>query len=418
MIETRTVDVAVVGAGPAGLAAAVAASEAGARVIVIDQSPGLGGQIWRHGPGTPPPRRATRMLSRFASSGAERLVAATVVDAQPGELRVSTPDGPVRLRAAAIVVATGARERFLPFPGWTLPNVFGVGGLQALVKSGFDVTGQRLVIAGTGPLLFPVAATAASHGARIAVVAEQAPRGQVLGFASGLWRVPSKLIQAARYRTAFLGAPFRTGQWIVRAEGVDSVQRVVMTDGRREWIVACDLVATAAGLIPNNELGIVLGCRTIQGALVVDDAQRTSVSDVFAAGECTGIGGEDLALLEGAVAGLAAAKRDHGHLHARRNRLRAFARQMNTAFAPRAELAARVDADTIVCRCEDVRWGALHPDWGARQGKLATRAGMGACQRRICGAALETLAGWEAPAVRPPLAPTSVDSLAEFDAPE
>jgi NADPH-dependent 2,4-dienoyl-CoA reductase/sulfur reductase-like enzyme len=417
MADARTVDVAVVGAGPAGLAAAIEAASAGARVVVIDQSPGLGGQIWRHRPGSRSavPARAARMLQQFESSGSERLVRATVVDAQPRDLRVIVPDGVVRIRAGAVVLATGARERFLPFPGWTLPNVVGVGGLQALVKTGLELDGKRVVVAGTGPLLFPVAATATAHGARVALVAEQAPRAHVMSFARSLWRSPAKLLEAARYRAAFAGTPLRVGCWVVRADGQGAVERAVVTDGRREWTVPCDVLATAAGLIPNIEVGILLGCRTIAGALAVDDSQATSVGGVFAAGECTGVGGEDLAVVEGAIAGLAAVNRAHRHLHARRARLRAFSRQLNAAFAPRRELLQRPDAETVVCRCEDVRLGALQRAWGARQGKLATRAGMGACQGRICGAALECLLGWESPAIRPPLAPASVAALAAFD---
>ena len=417
MAESRSVDVAVVGAGPAGLAAAVQAADAGASVLVVDQSPGLGGQIWRHRAGAPVPRNAARLLHAFARSDAEYIGGATVVDAEQGRLALATSESAVHVRARTIVLATGARELFLPFPGWTLPNVFGVGGLQALIKSGLDVRGRRVVIAGTGPLLLPVAASAVQHGARVEAVAEQTPRRRMIAFAAGLWRSPGKLALAARYRTSFLGTRLRAGTWIVRAEGARVVERAVLTDGRREWVVPCDLVGAACGLIPNVEVGIAIGCRATSSGIAVDAGQQTTVSGVFAAGECTGIGGEELALVEGAIAGRAAAGRDAAAWYARRNRLRAFAARLDAAFALRPELLLRADAQTVVCRCEDVRLGALDRDWGARQGKLATRAGMGACQGRVCGAALERMFAWEAPVLRPPLAPVTAAVLRDLDGP-
>jgi len=289
--------------------------------------------------------------------------------------------------------------------------VFGVGGLQALVKSGLDVRGRRVVIAGSGPLLFPVAATIAEQGAELAVVCEQASRRQLLAFAASLWRSPGKFAAAAAYRSAFRGTPLHTGTWIERAEGRDAVEHVVLSNGRRRWTVACDLVATACGLIPNVEVGLSMGCAVSGGALVVDARQQCSVAGVFAAGECTGIAGDDAAQVEGAIAGLSACGRDSSAWSRRRAAGRTFARRLDAAFAPRPELKTRMDATTVICRCEDVRCGELQAEWGARQAKLATRAGMGACQGRVCGAALQHLFGWDAPRVRPPLVPVPAEAL-------
>ncbi len=412
MADVLNVDVAVVGAGPAGLAAGACAAEGSARVVLVDQSSHLGGQIWRHRERPELPRAARAWLDRFEASRARYLSRTTVADASPGRLMVVTPEGQLTIHAKSTVLATGARELFLPFPGWTLPNVFGVGGLQALVKSGLRVQGKRVVIAGSGPLVLPVAATMAAHGAHVVAVCEQARRRDVVAFGAGLWKSPAKLWAAATYRRAFRGAPFRTGTWVERAEGVRQVERVTLTDGRRRWTVNCDLLATACGLVPNVELGIALGCRTEGGALVVDDAQRTSMASVYAAGECTGVGGEDLALLEGEIVGLAVTGRPTAPLRRARDRARQLVGRMERAFAPRAELLRRADAGTLVCRCEDVRLGDLNSDWSGREAKLATRAGMGACQGRVCGAALERLFDWAPGTVRPPIAPVRVDALA------
>ncbi len=307
MADRREADVAVIGAGPAGLAAAVHAAQAGASVVVVDQSAHLGGQIWRNQESTQLPDRGRDWLARFRACGAEYLPNTAVATAEPGVLSLVGPRGPIELRARAVVLATGARELFLPFPGWTLPNVFGVGGLQALIKSGLGVHGKRVVIAGTGPLLFPVAATVAASGAELLAVCEQADRRRLVAFAASLWRSPAKLAAAVSYRSAFRGTPLRTGTWIERAEGGDRLERVTMTDGRRRWTLDCDILATACGLIPNVEVGLSMGCDVVGGALVVDGGQRTSVAGVYAAGECTGVAGEDAALTEGAIAGAVAA---------------------------------------------------------------------------------------------------------------
>jgi len=412
--ESLRQDVVIVGAGPAGLAAAVRAAEGGARVTVVDQSAHPGGQIWRHRDRATLPPAARAWIERFHASGARWMPNASVFDAAPGRLWIHSASGATAIEAGAIVLATGARELLLPFPGWTLPNVMGVGGLQALIKAGADVRGKRVVIAGSGPLVLPVAATAAQHGARLSAVCEQAPLGDVLAFAAGLWRSPAKLITAATYRARFPLARFRAGVWIERVHGDDRVRSATLTDGDASWRVPCDLVATACGLIPNVELGTWLGCEVRGGALTVNHDQQTSVPGVFAAGECAGVGGEDLAIIEGQIAGLAATgqgARAAALLGARR-RGRQFARRLANAFAARPELRARPEADTVVCRCEDVRMEDLQADWGARQAKLATRAGMGACQGRVCGAAMACLFDWTAPSVRPPVTPVPVRELA------
>ncbi|HEY0971687.1 MAG TPA: FAD-dependent oxidoreductase, partial [Gemmatimonadales bacterium] len=154
-------DVAVVGAGPAGIAAAIGASRAGRRVVVLDQGLAAGGQIWRHRPGAPPPDEARPWLDRLARSGATTLFGTSVVElrADDGAFTLVGARGaaPCRVEAERVVLATGARERFLPFPGWTLPGVTGVGGAQALLEMGTSVAGRRAVVAGSGPLLLPVA---------------------------------------------------------------------------------------------------------------------------------------------------------------------------------------------------------------------------------------------------------------------
>ncbi len=409
-------DVAVVGAGPAGIAAAVRAAEAGARVVVIDEGFGPGGQIWRPGR-IARPRRAERWVARLEVSGATVLMSAAVVDARAlssggFRVRVESAEGARDLVVRRVVLATGARELFLPFPGWTLPNVMGIGGAQALLKSGMSFRGKRVVLSGSGPLMLPVAASLAKAGAKLLVVAEQAPAGRVFAYAAKLWRKPRTLVQAAALRWEFIRARYATGTWISKADGDDSVRTVTLTDDITSRTLECDVVCTGFGLVPNVELGRLLGCNSENGALVVDSRQQTNVRDVYAVGEPTGIGGVDLAVVEGEIGGLAAAGgATDARLVSQRARLARDAVALGDAFRVRDEVRRLATPDTIVCRCEDVRFGALDPRWTARQAKLYTRVGMGPCQGRICGAALECVMGWRPDSVRPPVEPARVSTL-------
>ena len=413
-------DLAVIGGGPAGIAAAVAAAEAGARVLLIDESPRPGGQIWRHLAGNAP-AAAREWLRRLERCGAEVRTGAAVVDAVAAagpprgfHLTVQRGDGAEEVEAAALVLATGARERFLPFPGWTLPNVVGVGGAQALLKAGASFAGRRVVVAGSGPLLLPVSAALARSGARLLLVAEQAPFARVARFAAGLWRHPGRLAQAAAYRAAARRAPYRAGSWVTSARGDGRVEEVDVTDGVMPRTLACDLLCTGFGLVPNLELARLLGCALERGAVRVDDHQRTSVAGIWCAGEGAGVAGVAAALAEGWIAGRGAAARTDRLTRQRRvrDREREFAARLDAAFAPREELRRLADAGTMLCRCEDVRCGAVRPGWTARQARLYARVGMGPCQGRVCGPAAGFLFGWDFEGGRPPATVATIGTLA------
>ena len=238
MNETRLrFEVVVVGAGPAGLAAACAAAENGRRTALVDETPWLGGQIWRGQQAHPTIPLATRWVDRFKRSKAVLLDQCTILGA--GDRRVllaEQPSGPRKIEWERLILATGARELFLPFPGWTLPGNFGVGGLQSLAKHGWPVAGKRIVLAGSGPLLLAVGAGLRKMGAEIVSINEQAPFSRLVSFGAGLIAWPGKLAQAARLKWALLGTPFRCGVWPVCAEGEGQVGSVTLTDGRRQWV--------------------------------------------------------------------------------------------------------------------------------------------------------------------------------------
>ena len=418
--EAHTPDVLVVGAGPAGVAAACEAAATGRSVTVLDDNPAPGGQIWRGGRRLAPPGPARDWLDRLEASGAVVRAGTSVIDvvAESGRLTLVTRSaaGTERWRPGAVLLATGARERFVPFPGWTLPGVVGAGGLQALVKQGLDVAGRRVVIAGSGPLLLAVAELLVRKGAEVAAVVEQASLGRLATFGIGLVRHPHKLAQAIGIRRT-IGGVLRAGTFPdrVRQDGdALAVSLVAGPPGReRRTELRCDILACGFGLVPNVELARALGCRVDGHAVVVDDFGRTDVPGVWAAGECTGVGGVDAALVEGRLAGLAvvgdidAARR----LVPERRAASRFAAALDRTFALDPRLSRLAADDTLVCRCEDVAAGRLRCLTGWREAKLLTRIGMGPCQGRVCGPAAETLFGWAPADVRPPLFPVPLGDV-------
>jgi NADPH-dependent 2,4-dienoyl-CoA reductase/sulfur reductase-like enzyme len=419
-MTTRTIqgDVVIVGAGPAGLVAAQTVLAGGLRPVIIDDNPNPGGQIWRHDITTGVHRDARGLVDAIRRGRIVELRKTSIAGVRRVTdgfaLLADSPRGALEVRCRSIVLACGARELFLPFPGWTLPNVFGVGGAQALVKSGMSVRGRRVVIAGSGPLLLPVAASMRRAGAKLLIVAEQASLRQIAPFIARLATAPSHVKSAVAYRLGFLGTPYRQGTWVARAEGDRRVQHVVLTDGRRERGYDCDVLCAAFGLVPNVELARSIGCESTERGVVVDALQQTTIPGVFAAGEMTGIAGVESAMRTGAIAAAAAVHSLGGtesgtvavpHVH------HGIVMAMRRAFALRPELSALATPTTIVCRCEDIPLGAIAPEWDARQAKLYARVGMGACQGRICGAAMRHLRGWPVDTVRPPIIPTTVDTL-------
>ncbi|MFI9201945.1 FAD-dependent oxidoreductase [Streptomyces sp. NPDC053048] len=437
-------DLAVVGAGPAGLAGAVTAGELGLSVILLDAAGQTGGQYFRHpapGLGATRPQALHHDWPAFAALR-RRLENGTVThlahhhvwtvtrrDEHTWTVHALTgTDGdgerPVRLHARTVLFATGAQERHLPFPGWTLPGVVGAGGAQAMLKSGLVLPGQRVVVAGSGPLLLAVASSLAAAGARIPAVAEASG---YLGYARSpraLATNPHKLLEAAVHGSALLRhrIPLHTRSAVTEVHGTDRVEAVTVSRLDRHWRplpgtgrhIACDALAAGHGLVPQTELATSLGCATRRGpdgatALALDDLQRTSVPGLWAAGETGGTGGWQLARTEGELAGIAIAahlrarpvltgSRRVAGLRRRRDRMRAFADAMAAAHAPGPGWTGWLTDATDVCRCEEVTAGRIREAAGelgagdARTVKLLTRAGMGWCQGRMCSAAVSCLA--------------------------
>jgi NADPH-dependent 2,4-dienoyl-CoA reductase/sulfur reductase-like enzyme len=411
----RRFDILVIGGGPAGIAAAVRAAESGASAGIVDDNPALGGQIWRGSLGEAHATEAGHWHERLRSSKVSILSGYRVFHQPTADVLLAEGSlGLLELRYGKTILATGARERFLPFPGWTLPNVMGAGGLQAMVKSGLSIRGKRVVVAGSGPLLLAVASYLQKHGAKIPIICEQAAWGSLARFSISLLGFPKKIAQALELRKELAGIPLALGSWPMEAHGHGRLESVTISRQGESETIPCDYLACGFHLVPNLELPILLSCEIHEGYVQVDDLQQTSVAGIYCAGEPTGIGGLESALVEGQIAGLAAAGKDSEArgLFSERLRARRFARLLDRTFMLRKQLQQLCKPETFICRCEDVPYAKLqgHSSW--RSAKLHTRCGMGPCQGRICGPATEFLFAWKTESVRPPIFPARVEDLA------
>jgi NADPH-dependent 2,4-dienoyl-CoA reductase/sulfur reductase-like enzyme len=288
------------------------------------------------------------------------------------------------------------------------------------MKGGFRVEGQRILVAGTGPLLLAAAGMLGAQGAEMLMILEQAGWRSLARFGLSLAAYPGKLLEAAKLMVRAGVVPYRPGWWVCEAGGTGPLEWVAITNGTRTVRVDCDMLALGYGLVPNSELARLMGCLTTgSGAapgahfVTVDARQKTSLEGVFACGELTGIGGAELSLAEGSVAGYAACGhwREVDRAASMRERYAGQVHAMEAAFALRRELGTALTPETVVCRCEDVTASDLTGFGSWREAKLGSRCGMGPCQGRTCGPAVEFLLGWRAESVRPPITPVRLGSL-------
>ncbi|MGJ5892378.1 FAD/NAD(P)-binding oxidoreductase [Streptomyces sp. V2] len=441
---------AVIGAGPAGLAAALAAAARGVRVTLVDASQGPGGQFYRQPAAALGARRPQalhhqwrtwkRLRAGLETHGITQLTDHHVwcVERESAGFTVHALLGPeqqrsVAVRADGVLLATGGYEKVLPFPGWTLPGVLTAGGAQAMLKGTLALPGRTAVVAGTGPLLLPVATGLAAAGTRVVALVDSADPRAFVRRTGTLVREPAKLAEGVGYAAQLLRHRTKVmmRHTIVEAHGTDRLEAVTVTDGRSHRTIPCDTLAVSHGLLPHTDLADGLGCTLDGPAVRVDAEQRTDVPGVWAAGEATGIGGAALSLAEGHIAGRSAAARLRGTdpdptawapAARTRTRLRTFFAALDDAYAPPAHWPGQVTDDTVVCRCEEVTAGAVrvavsvHGAGDLRTVKLLTRAGMGWCQGRMCEPGVAGVAGCAPVPGRRLLArPVPLGVLAEAD---
>ncbi|WP_026423828.1 NAD(P)/FAD-dependent oxidoreductase [Actinokineospora inagensis] len=379
--------VVVIGGGPAGVAAAQAAIRAGAETTLVDSECALGGQFYRGSPQRIDPR--VRHLPNSTVWAVEGLRL---------HIRTGLADSPNRagetINADAVVLATGAHDRVVPFPGWDLPGVYTAGAAQALAKGQGIAIGKRVLVSGTGPFLLPVAESLSAAGARVLGIFE-ANTG--LGwFTHPLAASPVKVVELAGY-VRRLRAPWRPRTAVVAAHGEDRVVAVTVARLNPDWTIRSqrrvdvDAVCLGHGFTPRLELAVSAGCKLVDGFVAVDDTGATSVPGWYAAGEVTGIGGADLATAEGEVAGTAAARGPYPvAARAKVRSGRRFAAALAAAHPVEPGWHTWLTDDTLVCRCEEVTYrglrAAVEADTaGTRTLKLTSRAGLGLCQGRMCG---------------------------------
>ena len=469
MIE-RT-ELAIIGGGPAGIEAAVTASAAGVTTVLLDSCPHPGGQYFKQLPAqfrgasmTDTQKKAAVLLDRLDDAAVQQILDTIVWGVFPDEasgewiLMLHGGGAPTRLQAKIIILASGAYDRPLPFPGWTLPGVMTAGAGQVLVKNQRVSPGKRVLVSGAGPLQFALAAQLVYAGVDVAAVLEGArPFLDVLPHIPALWGQWERMREGLEYARALLGAgiPYRFGWSVIEARGQASVEEAVIARLDRDWrpvpgteqVLDVDTVVAGYGLVPNTAVSRMLACRHVYqpglGGWVPwrDETLQTSLDGFYVIGDAAGIGGAELARLEGRLAGTVVARRNGSITqHEKRSvttrlapalaRQRRFARFLGAVFTPRRGLFSLAAEDTILCRCEELTLGDIHRAVaeGARslrEVKMLTRSGMGNCQGRMCEAAVvqvlvEKLAGEGvtpesagAYRFRPPLIPLPISVLAQ-----
>jgi NADPH-dependent 2,4-dienoyl-CoA reductase/sulfur reductase-like enzyme len=455
-------DLAVVGAGPAGMSAACTAARLGVRALVVDENATPGGQIYRGVTRSPVADRSVlgedywrgeTITAAFAVSGAAYAAGATVwsiASGGPGfEIGVAK-QGQTRLVGARhVILATGALERPFPVAGWTLPGVMTAGAAQIALKASGLVPEGRVVLAGTGPLLYLLGLQLRRAGANIVAALDTTPRDNWRKAAAHLPDFLNspylgkglKLLLEARRRLPFIGGV--TG---LAVAGTGKAERVAVEQGQRRQVIDCDLVLLHQGVIPNINISNALGC-----AHVFDEAQycwRPMVDEWFAArvaglsiaGDGAGIGGAESAAWSGEIAALAAAcklgridgeSRDREASRARQQWRRAMRgrRFLDMLYKPAQTFLAPRSPDVIVCRCEEVTAGQIRETVrtlavpGPNQLKAFLRCGMGPCQGRLCGPTVTAIMAEERGVpmaeigyyrLRPPFKPITVGEIASL----
>ncbi|MDB6177704.1 NAD(P)/FAD-dependent oxidoreductase [Paracoccus sp. Z330] len=450
-------DILIVGAGPAGMAAAVQLADLGFAPLVIDEQAMPGGQIWRasEGPRSDAVRRAlgpeyaegADRVARFRLSGVDYMPGTRLWHIEPGfQVFMSRDETAFSRRYRAVLLATGAQERPVPVPGWTLPGVMTVGAAQILLKTSAQIPEAPVWIAGSGPLPLLYMRQLLALGGQVAGFLDTTPKGQasrVLPHAMAALRGRGDLIKGVKWlrQLRATGLPWLRGVRDVQALGQDRIEAVRYTaaDGRVHEQSA-QVLLLHEGVVPSIHTTLAMNCEhdwsEAQGCFIprTDERGMTSVDGLFLAGDGAGIGGALAAEERGRIAALGIAGRlgqdaPAAHLHAAHAGLarRLASRPVIDALYPPSE--AQIPDETVICRCEeltagDIRVAARLHRGGPNQVKAYTRCGMGPCQGRQCGYSVNRILSEEYGQsraetgffrIRPPLKPVTLGELAALE---
>ncbi|MEX3955500.1 NAD(P)/FAD-dependent oxidoreductase [Trinickia sp. EG282A] len=457
MDTPELVDIAIVGGGPAGMAAATRAAKLGASVVLLDEQAAPGGQIYRGVGGAPekrldilgPDYAAGRIIvEAFQRSSARHIGNAAVWQVTPERTVHYLREGRVgSFKAKRVILCTGAMERPFPVPGWTLPGVLTVGAAQILLKTADTVPAEPVVLAGCGPLLYLLGWQYVRAGVPVRAIVDTtdaSDKRRALGHLGGAlagWRYLRKGLAMMRaLRRA--GVPFHEGATSLSIEGDDAVRAIRFVDARGRQRIETPLVLLHQGVVPNTQFTWALRAKhrwddaQLCFVPLADEWGELSVPGIQVAGDGAGIGGATAAALFGELAGLAAAcavgridqaERDRHATPVRRQlaahlRIRPF---LDALYRPKQQNRVPSD-DVLVCRCEEVTAGTLREHvrlgcTGPNQAKSFGRCGMGPCQGRLCGLTVTEViaeARGVSPAevgyyrIRPPIKPITLGELA------
>jgi NADPH-dependent 2,4-dienoyl-CoA reductase/sulfur reductase-like enzyme/bacterioferritin-associated ferredoxin len=431
----RHVDLTIVGAGPAGIAAAGTAASRGLQVVLLDERSHPGGQVLvgaeknpQHDTDGRAVQRGRALLAKLQHLQVE-IQSQTIVWGIDGcRIASACPEGTQEIEASAVIIATGAREFVPAFPGWTLPGVMTLGGAQNLIKRHAVLPGRSMLIAGTGPLMWALAANALEQGGNVRAIFDASQLLKWAGTLAQINALRDRVGLALHYWKTIVShqVPYRWLRDHLQAHGVDELESVSI--GSRSFDV--DTLCVGFGFRPNIELlqlaGSSLKFDSLLGGWipVLDGLQQTDRPGVYAAGECAGVGGAEKALVEGELAALsvlsllgqtltAEDQKRMRWLHRRRRNEIRFAKILNKASKTPEIYRRELEDDTLLCRCESVRVGQVRHAFQQQATSLdelknELRVGQGMCQGRTCGPLLQWLLCDDRTESRHPLSPFHV----------
>lgn len=462
-------DLIIIGAGPGGIQAAITAAELGLEVILIDSQLSIGGQYYKQIPeefsynvSDYHHQQATQLIDKITKSNVKILINTLVwgIFFNPKtdlwQITLHGENCPSRLESSNIIIATGAFDRSIPFSGWDLPGVITAGAAQVMIKNQGILPGKKVVVSGTGPLQLAAASNLIEAGAQVLAVLEcnQKLVSRGLPYVSSIWGQWRRLEEGFQYARNLIKSktPYYIGWSIIKVEGSEKVEVVTIakldSDGNpipsTQKKISADAVVVGYGLTPSTEffrlLNVDMFYSKPEGVYlpVRNEFFQTSLSGIYAIGDCAGIGGAKMAMLEGKIAALDIAKQSShsnmpnilpalNQIHRDLNREKKFARMLGDIFSIPHDLFSLAHSDTIICRCEQISLSEINEaiSFGAQSVtdiKNITRTGMGNCQGRTCGSILAQLLAKESHRkpedchflnIRPPVHPIPIEIIEE-----